>query len=250
MPRILPVRAAATAALTLALAGCGGGSRALKVSAAASLRPALERYAHQLHVVDVRLNFGGSDLLAAQIRAGARFDVFAAANAKLPEALFAEGRVDRPVAFARNRLVLGVPAGSHRVRSLADLAKPGIRLAIGAPSVPVGAYTGQVLGRLPGGERRRILGHVRSREPDVAGIVGKLAEGAVDAGFVYVTDVTAAHGRIRPIELPAALRPRVVYEAAVVRGSKRARQARAFIDGLLRGAGQRTLREAGFEPPR
>ena len=34
-----------------------------------------------------------------------------------------------------------------------------------------------------------ILANVRSEEPDVAGIIGKLTQGAVDAGFVYVTDV-------------------------------------------------------------
>ena len=44
-----------------------------------------------------------------------------------------------------------------------------------------------------------ILANVRSNEPDVAGVVGKVAQGAVDAGFVYVTDIRAggAHASIR-----------------------------------------------------
>jgi len=64
------------------------------------------------------------------------------------------------------------------------------------------------------------LGAVKDRrriEPDVSGVVGKVSQGAVDAGFVYVTDVRAAGGRLHPIELPARLQPKVVYAAAVVK---------------------------------
>ena len=57
--------------------------------------------------------------------------------------------------------------------------------SIGAETVPVGAYTRDVLGRLPAGAREQILANVRSEEPDVRGVVGKLTQGAADAGFVY-----------------------------------------------------------------
>ena len=67
-----------------------------------------------------------------------------------------------------------------------------MKLAIGSESVPIGSYTREVLSRLPGDEGERILANVRSNEPDVKGIVGKLTQGAADAGFVYVTDVNAA----------------------------------------------------------
>jgi molybdate transport system substrate-binding protein len=115
--------------------------------------------------------------------------------------------------------------------------------------VPIGSYTRTVLERLPAAQRRAILAGVRSQEPDVAGIVGKLTQGAVDAGFVYVSDVRGAGGRLRAIELPGALQPSVAYGVAVVRGSEHAEQARAFVDGLLRGAGRGALADAGFEPP-
>jgi molybdate transport system substrate-binding protein len=144
--------------------------------------------------------------------------------------------------------VLAVPAGSS-ARGLRDLERPGRRLAIGSATVPIGSYTDQVLARLDPSERALVLANVRSREPDVTGIVGKLTQDAVDGGFVYSTDVRATKGALRAIDLPAALQPRVVYEAAVVRGSDHASRARAFIDGLLHGRGASELRAAGFEPP-
>jgi molybdate transport system substrate-binding protein len=243
----------AALAAALVLAGCGGGGGGgakpdLNISAAASLKSAFTAYAAGFDTAHVRLSFGGSDVLAAQIRQGARFDVYAAANAKLPEALYAQHLVERPVAFARNRLVLAVPAGSS-ARGLRDLERPGRRLAVGSATVPIGSYTDQVLSRLDPSERSLVVANVRSREPDVTGIVGKLTQGAVDGGFVYITDIRATKGALRAIDLPAALQPNVVYEAAVVRGSAHSSQARAFIDGLLHGRGAATLRGAGFAPP-
>jgi molybdate transport system substrate-binding protein len=246
--------AAAALAAVLALAACGssgdsgGKAPQLIVSAASSLRDAFTEYADGYDGARVRLAFGGSDELAAQIRAGGRVDVFAAANAKLPETLHDEGKVGEPVVFTANRLVLAVPAGSTRVKSLDDMARPGAKLAIGARDVPVGDYTRQVLAGLSPLDRDRILANVKTEEPDVAGIVGKLTQGAVDAGFVYATDVAGAKGGLRAIDLPRRLRPKVEYEIAVVTGSRHAAEAQAFVDGLRGAKGQAALREAGFLP--
>jgi molybdate transport system substrate-binding protein len=236
------MRYAAVLLCLVLAAGCGGGSDDLKVSAASSLKPPFTELG------GAEFSFAGSDQLAAQIRAGAKPDVFAAANTKLPDALYAAGLVEKPVAFAGNRLVLAV-APKSKITKLADLATPGVAVAMGSPSVPIGAYTLQVLSHLPAAQRAAILHNVRSREPDVGGVIGKLTEGAVDAGFVYATDVEAAGGRAKAIELPAALEPNVTYEAAVVKGSTQADKARAFIGGLLSGKGAAALRRAGFSPP-
>jgi molybdate transport system substrate-binding protein len=83
----------------------------------------------------------------------------------------------------------------------------------------------------------------------VSGIVGKLSQGAVDAGFVYATDVQAADGKLVAIQLPARLQPSVAYEVAVVKGTKRPDEAEAFVAGLVKGRGQAALMAAGFDPP-
>src|SRR5204862_16081 len=132
-------------------------------------------------------------------------------------------------------LALAVPKDSQRVKRLADLVQPGVKIGIGAPGVPIGIYTRTVLDGLPSLEKNRILANVRSEEPDVKGIVGKLTQGAVDAGFVYVTDVKATKGALRAIELPLAVQPSVAYGVAIVTGAKHPDAARRFIAGLVTG---------------
>ena len=218
MKRLAPLLAIAALGV-----GCGE-DETLTVSAASSLKAAFTAHADP----HVRLSFGGSDQLAAQIRSGAKPDVFAAANAELPEQLHEEGLVEKPVRFASNRLVAAVRADGG-IDALDDVK----RVAIGSPSVPVGIYTRRVLRRLAPVE-------IASEEPDVASIVARVRSGAVDAGFVYATDVRAVE-ELRAIELP--VRTHVEYAAAVVRPGSEA--AREFVQGL-RGA--RALREAGFGP--
>ena len=243
------------AALALALGACGddsegaGDTPRLTVSAAASLTEAFQQYGGQIDYARARFSFAGSDELAAQIRRGVKPDVYAAANTKLPDALYDERRVERPVVFAGNRLVIGVPADADRVGSVEDLSGPDVSVVAGARAVPVGSYTREVLSRLRPATEKAILANVRSSEPDVKGVVAKLTQGAADAGFVYVTDVEATNGKLKAIELPKSLRPSVAYGVAIVRGAKEPEAARDFIEGLLDGEGRDVLRQAGFEPP-
>jgi molybdate transport system substrate-binding protein len=227
--------------------GAGGAEAQLTVSAASSLTEAFEAYDQDFEG-DARYSFAGSDELAAQIRSGAPVDVFASANTSLPDELYEHDLVEEPTQFARNKLVLAVPADSE-ISSLDDLTGASADLVIGAEGVPVGDYTREVLGKLPPADRDAILGSVRSEEPEVKGIVGKLVTGAADAGFVYASDVVAAGGDLVAIDLPAELEPEVAYGIAVVADSENFELAEEFIDGLLEGPGAQDLRDAGFLPP-
>ena len=125
---------------------------------------------------DVKLPFAGSDELAAQIRQGVEADVYAAANTKLPDELYAEDLLSKPVEFATNELVLRRARRTRRSTRVEDLARPGTTLAIGSESVPIGSYTREVLAQLPAGagegdprqrslQRARREGHRRASSP-------------------------------------------------------------------------------------
>ena len=230
----------------VALAGCGDGSAEqpeLTVSAASSLKSPFTEAGGWFDGAEVRFSFAGSDQLAAQVRAGARPDGFAAASEELPAALHREGLVERPVRFARNRLVVVLPADDGRVGQFDDLAEPGVRIAAGSPTVPVGAYARRALAELPAAQAKRIEANIESEEPDVAAVIGRVRSGAVDAGFAYWSEVRTGT-ELRAIELHVPVE--AVYAAAVVRGSEHPEEARRFVRGLLTGRARQALVEDGY----
>ena len=232
------------AALLVLAAACGGGDgeRTLTVFAAASLTDVFEELDPA-----ARFNFAGSDELATQLREGAEADVYAAASPRYPQELFAEGVVERPRTFATNRLVLIVPRDNPRqIETPADVAAPGVKLVIGAEGVPIGDYTRDVLDRAG---RNDVLRRVVSEEEDVRGVLGKVALGEADAGFVYATDVAAAADDVRAIELPSESQAKIEYQIAVVRESASREAALRFVRSLLGARGRSSLRAAGFGPP-
>jgi molybdate transport system substrate-binding protein len=213
------------------------------VLAAASLAEVLPRIDP-----DARASFGGSNQLAQQARQGSPFDVFLSASPTYTQALFAEGLVRKPVAFATNSLVLIVPKGNPaKIATVADLARrPKLRLVVAGPKVPIGLYTREVLKRLG---LLRALRKTVSLEPDVKGIVAKVALGEADAGFVYATDVRPVAGKVRVISFPQRAQPTVVYEAAIAAKPRDLAAAQAFLIALLGGDGRKALRAAGFGLP-
>jgi molybdate transport system substrate-binding protein len=237
--------AAGAALLALALPASTAAVSGITVFAAASLAEVFPR-------IDggPRYSFGGSDSLALQIRAGAPADVYAAASPHQPRALQREGHVLPPRVFATNRLVVIVPRSNPgRIRSVYDLRRRGVKLVVGTPQVPIGAYTRAALNRL--GIARGVLANVVSEESDVKAVVAKVALGQADAGFVYATDARAAARRIRSVSLPPRAQPPIRYAIAVVVESPRRASAAAFVRRVLSPAGRRELLRAGFGvPPR
>ena len=234
------VLAAAVAAL-LAVPASAGTAR-IAVYAASSLAEVFPKIDARAHY-----SFAGSDALALQIRQGAPADVFASASPTYTQDLYRRGLVEKPRTFARNRLVLIVPRSNPaHIRSVSDLKRPGIRLVLAAPSVPIGKYARQVLARL---NLSAALRNVVSEEQDVKGVVGKVVLGEADAGLVYVTDVKPVAGKVRAITVPARGQPPVSYEIAVVAGSTDRAAARAFVSRVLGEVGRGHLAAAGFLLP-
>jgi molybdate transport system substrate-binding protein len=235
------------AALTVVLAAVAAGSASaagratLNVYAASSLTDVLPKIDPAQHY-----SFGGSNTLAAQIQQGAPADVFASANMTLPQQLYAKGLVTKPVVLTRNTLVLIVPTSNPAgIHSPYDLRKPGIKLVIAGPAVPVGSYTLQILKNMALSD---VLQNVVSRESDVREVLAKVALGEADAGFVYSTDARTVPGKVTVLKLPAWAQPKVQYGIAVVTAGANRAAAQAFVTKLLGKAAQARLLAAGFLP--
>jgi molybdate transport system substrate-binding protein len=232
------------ALLALLLPVAGSSATRITVFAAASLTQVFPRIAPA-----PRYNFAGSETLATQIAQGAPADVFASASPKQTELLYHEGILRRPVVFATNKLIVLVPASNPaHIRSVYDLRRKGIKVIIGTPTVPVGAYTRQILDSL--GITQDVMSNVVDQESDVKGIVAKIALGQGDAGFVYKTDAKPAGKRVQALLIPAWAQPPIRYELGVVRKSSHLAAARTFIKRVTSLRGRRLLVQAGFGLPK
>lgn len=236
-----------------------GRDTTLTVFAAASLRESFEAIAariEQAHPgVVVRMQWAGSQQLAAQLEQGARADVFASADQRWMDFVAERGLLAGPPRpFARNRLVVIVPrANPARIDSLRHLARAGVKLVIGADAVPVGRYSRTMLERLatrpgfPPDFARRVLANVVSEEENVRGVIQKVQLGEADAGIVYVSDVTPATARqVRVLGIPSDANVIATYPIAMVRGAAYPSLAQEFVDLLLSRDGQFVLEAHGL----
>lgn len=245
-----PLRVLVAVALVLAGSGCAARPQpTVTVLAAASLTGTFttlaDRFERAHPGVRVRLSFGASSTLAQQVVAGAPADVFAAADPTTMGTVTAAGAAaGPPQVFARNVLTIAVPPGNPRgVRGVADLARPGVAVALCAPQVPCGRAAQAVLAA-DGVTVRPV-----TFEQDVKAVLTKVSLGEVDAGLVYRTDVQAARGAVTQVDLAGADRAVNDYPIAVLAGSGQPRLARAFADLVLGSEGRSVLAAAGFGPP-
>lgn len=244
-----------------ALAGAGQKPAALQVFAAASLSDAFAELGKRLEKsrpgLSVRFNLAGSQQLAAQLEQGALADVFASADERWMAYAGERGLVaEKPVIFARNRLVVIVPRSNPaRIGKLQDLAKSGIKLVIGADAVPVGRYSRVMLQNLSrdpacGSDfAARTLRNVVSEEENVRSVVGKVQLGEADAGIVYRSDVAASVARfVTVLEIPDSANVLASYPIAIVRGAGQSDAAKAFVELVLSPEGQEVLTRRGLLP--
>ncbi len=217
----------------------------LTVFAAASLTEAFDDYKKALVAANSELgltySFAGSQLLAAQISAGAPADVVATADQESMARLAGANLVERPIDFASNRLQIAVaPRNPEGVEGLADLSRQDLKTVLADPSVPAGRYARQAL------EKAGVTARPVSLELDVKAVLRKVASGEADAAVVYASDVSAAGSSVAGIAVPPEHNVVARYPVAVVRGTGRRGAAQAFVDQLLRGAGRDALLAHGF----
>lgn len=235
-------------------AGCRAGNPAdAIVLAAASLTEAFseiaEAYERSHPGAEVVLEFAASTTLVAQVRAGAPFDVLATADERTIADAWSAGIVERPVAFATNRLVVIVPSENPAgVRGIEDLARPGVEVVLAQRETPIGAYARRALETL--GIADAVEANVISNALDVKAVAGAVAMGEADAGIVYVSDVTPAlRASVRVFPLPERASVRAVYPIAIAAEPRHPAGARAFLDMVRSETGRRILAAHGFGPP-
>ncbi len=230
----------------------------LNVFAAASLTASFKEIATDYQSahsnVKITYNFNGSQLLEQQIANGAPADIFASADQANMQKATKANLVNTPQVFARNKLVIIVPASNPaNITSLKDLAKKGVKLVVGAPAVPIGNYALQILDKLGKAPdygptyESSVKANFVSQEENVTAVVQKVQLGEADAGIVYRTDVTSSvASKVKIIDIPDNFNVIAQYPIAVTKDSTHATDAQAFEQYILSPQGQSVLTKYGF----
>jgi molybdate transport system substrate-binding protein len=245
----------------LALTACGGGSATPKASAspgvtgtvnvlaASSLTETFKQLGRDFEAAHpgstVTFSFLGSSTLATQINQGAPADVFAsAAPANMDTVVKAGNAEGAPVVFVRNQLVIAVPKGNPKgIAGLADLTKPGVKVAECAESVPCGAAAKKAL------TAASVKLTPVTLESDVKAALSKVKLGEVDAALVYRTDAKAASSTVDGVEFPESSGAVNDYPIVVLKHAANKPAAQAFVAYVLSDKGKAVLAAAGFQSP-
>jgi molybdate transport system substrate-binding protein len=232
----------------------------LTIYGAASLKGALEKaktaYEAAVPGTTLTISTDSSAALETKIEQGAPADVFLSADSKNPRKLIDAGLADGdPVPFAGNRLTVIVPADNPAgIGSPADLARPGVKVIAAGDEVPITKYATQLVGNLareagyPADFVAAYTANIVSKEDNVKAVVAKIELGEGDAGIVYVTDAKAS-AKVATIDVPDSANAPATYAGVVVRESRNAAAAQAFLAWFAGPDGRAILAGFGFLPP-
>jgi len=232
----------------------------LTIFAAASLTGAFQELAQGFEAANpefqINFNFAGTQILRTQLEQGALADVFASADHKNMDILKAEHLVDVNTIqdFTTNSLIVILPPGNPgNVLSLADLARPKLKLILADASVPAGNYARQVLANISQDPVygvnfiERVLANVVSYETDVKQVVTKVELGEADAGIVYTSDAVATP-ELPTLSIPTNINVTASYPIAVLNNAPEPKLAEAFVAYVISPTGKAILTKWGFGP--
>ena len=220
----------------------------ITVFAAASLMGTFTQLGKQFEAAHpgdtVKFSFGPSSGLATQITSGAPADAFASAAPANMDTVVQAGDASNPQNFAKNTMEVAVPPKNPgKVKSVNDLAKKSVKVALCQPQVPCGVVAAEVF------KNAGIKVKPVTLQPDVKSVLTQVELGSVDAGMVYVTDVMAAGTKVKGVTISDKDNASTLYPIATISDSKHKSIAQSFVAYVLSPAGQQVLTAAGFQKP-
>jgi molybdate transport system substrate-binding protein len=233
-------------ALAFASGAAQAAERLLVYAGAASKPPTEEAAALYEKKTGVKLDvaFGGSGYVLSQMKLARQGDLYFPGSSDYMEKAKRDGDV---FAETEKVLVYLVPAinvykgNPHGIRTLKDLTRPGLRVAIANPEgVCVGAYAVEILEREFTPEekaafRKNLANYTESCEKTATAISLKMADAVLGWRVFQHWDPD----RIETVPLPKAQIPRVGYlPIAVSRFTRDRAAAERFIDFLTGPDGQ------------
>lgn len=202
-------------------------------------------------------NLDGTQALKTQIQNGAYADVFISASNTYTNELKSGGYFinENVQPLTSNYVIVILPASNPgNIKSLADLATPGKKIAMAASNVPIGAVSYTALANLAKSTygqdwNTSVFKNVVSYETSEPAVATKVSLGEVDAGLVYESTYAAASpGTLTAITIPKTDNVLQTYTIGVMKQTKHTGEAYEFENFMLSSYGQQILKDYGFRP--
>jgi molybdate transport system substrate-binding protein len=191
----------------------------------------------------VEFIFASSSELSAQVLDGADVDVFVSGDRDNMSAVANAGLVEAaPVPLAANSLVVAT-AKDNGVASLADLTRPGVRVAVCGDAGACASATQQVE------DRTGVRLHPQVVDTTAGDVLKDISSGKVDAGLVFKTDALNGGDTVSWFPFPAAADAAVTSWIAPMKNSNQAELASKFIQDATGASGRKVLADDGFAEP-
>ncbi|MCS7089900.1 MAG: molybdate ABC transporter substrate-binding protein [Verrucomicrobiota bacterium] len=231
------------------------GAERLLVFAGAATKPPLEEVARQYAAqtgIRVELVFGASGQVLSQMRLTRQGDLYLPGSSDFMEKAKRQGDVysESEQAIAYLVPAINVPKGNpHRIRTLHDLTRAGLRIAIANPEAAcVGAYAVEIIERHLSPQektalRQNLVTYTESCEKTATILALKLVDAVLGWNVFEHWDPK----RIETVPLPSAHIVRIGYiPVAVSRFSRNREAAQAFLDFLLGPEGRAVFARHGY----
>lgn len=195
--------------------------------------------------ISVEFIFAGSADLSAELSDGNDADVFVSGDHDHMSAIATAGLIDStPVPIAANSLVIATAPGNHdKPASFADLARPGMRVAVcGAPGA-CGSATRQLE------DRTGVRLHPQNFDTTDIDVLKDITSGKVDAGLVFKTDALNVGDNVSWFAFPEAADAMVTSWIAPMKNSDQPELATKFILDVTGATGRKVFADDGFAEP-
>jgi molybdate transport system substrate-binding protein len=230
-------------------------AESLLVYAGAASKPPTEEAARAYELktgVKVEVVFGGSGYVLSQMKLAKQGDLYFPGSSDYMEIAKRDGDV---FAETEKVIVYLVPAinvqkgNPHNIRTLKDLTKPGLRVAIANPEgVCVGAYAVEIIEKEFSPQekeafKKNLANYTGSCEKTATAISLKQVDAVIGWRVFQYWDPE----RIETIPLPKEQIPRVGYiPIAISKFTRQRTEAQAFIDFLTGAEGQKIFAKYNY----
>jgi molybdate transport system substrate-binding protein len=208
-----------------------------------AIEETLERFQRREGVKISRV-YNGCGILVAQMKAGQRPDAYIACDVSFMGQV-ADLFLDS-TNLAQTQMVILVPRGNPKaIKSLSDLARPGLRLGLAnAQQSALGALTQRLLASVK--LEAPVMANVKTETPTADLLVNQLRTGSLDAVIVYAANTSQVRDQLEiiPIDHPAA---RAIQPFAIARRTDHPFLMARLLSALRSTDSRRCFETSGFD---